>query len=236
MEKATARRYLGTTIVACSYNGASRDEDYDMPGVILSIDPLWTRSYGRNSGVRRAHPTVKTPRARGYGFNEGATGWLLLTVKPSDYFGETREGREERRHLLQETADRLAASTHPAPDDLAEWHEKLPEGLEFDVFIPKRVHKTPFAKLREEIAAAREMRIAAQETQNQRLRRDEELAAEGNRYATALVARLGVSEPNLLVHRTGNLPALLPIIGLLERLAKAEGVEVPERPEGLRGL
>lgn len=224
MKTATARNHIGTTVLANSPDGYRDERRFTRPIVLLSVDQLWTHEYrrhapeGERTRINRAHPNVKPNKGN---WHTGITGWLGLVA------WDDRDNPVTPEELLAVAAD-LDASTFP--DNAAK--VTLPKRFKLTTVLPTTVHELPYAELwakldekREHEARLREERGRAQE----KARQEAGAALSHLREVTGI---LGVDEPAFFPPAT---TPTLPILRLLERLARAEGVELPPRPEHLRG-
>lgn len=234
MDTKTATRHTGTTVLAYAHSGqvhrGGDDREYDRMAVILDTG-MWKTTYPignstRNSTIRRATGTkVRPSSASGYG--TGVTGWLVLHT---DYDTPTDE---RAREMLLGTATELLKAGLPENAKTIE----LPKGLEVRTVIPRRIHNLVW----DELAVL----LAAQHEEADRKREERDRSVDRSRatleYGKALAAVLGVDEAGLFPEHQGwrtyvsadDGRAVLPVVRLLERLARAEGVELPPRPEHL---
>lgn len=225
MRTTTARRHVGTTVLANSENGHRDDRYFTRPVVLLSVDTLWTYEYrqraseGERIRIFRAHPDVRPNKGK---WDTGVTGWLAL-VSMGDH-----ENPVTPEELLAAAVD-LDATTFP--DNAAKI--RLPRNMKLTTLLPVTVHELPYTELRDALKARRE--------HSDRLRAEQDKAREeaGRKtratlsYLHKVTDLLGVDEP--AIFPPTNAPTV-PILRILERLARAEGVALPPRPEHLREM
>lgn len=223
MKTATARRHVRSTVLANSENGYRGDLQYNRPVVLLDVDQLWTYEYrqhapeGERTVIGRARATTRPNKGD---WRTGVTGWLALAP-----WGD-RDHQVTPEELLAVAAG-LDATTFPANAAKVE----LPKGYRLVTLMPATVHDLPWDELRAK--RAEDAEAGRRRDEVLRAKREE---AEARARATMSHLRevtdiLGVDEPSFFPPADA---PLVPILRLLERLARAEGVELPARPEHLR--
>jgi hypothetical protein len=214
VKKTDAVKHVRATVLARSpYKRTDETAYHSQPIVLLDVDTLWESR--RDAGPVRSMYI----RAGGGTWNSPPVGWLAVTLPE-------HTGDDIRVAGLLRYAKTLDLDALPDRAD-------MPEGVRFAVVNPAEVRYTWMERQerRERENRARDEGFRRREEEYRRSRATLAHLAEVRR---ALKIEGIEFDPSTTPGTDENTTSALRILRVLDRLAKAEGVQLPPRPEHLR--